>query len=297
LSLTAVLVVLIGVLTAMFFSGWRFQQPAASRDSSASAENWSPPLGPGESVANRAKRLAHDVASLSIASTNRPDPSKVLAEAKDLAGKGKYEEALQRHIWYHNHALEYGPSQAGVRLSFALSSWMDLAGKFPRAREALVDIRDRDKAGFGAGKGDATLFHEVSAINSNLHEDEDTLALFKSVAKQNPELARQCYGVVEDLLVRKGEYELCLGFIPNPEARFNSIRQEKERLAGMSFGNPRLKEFSDGRFVKQTCALIEILVATGHKPEAEKIRDQAVAIMDDPLLTSAVQDAEKKLAK
>ncbi|HSU53314.1 MAG TPA: hypothetical protein VLT36_04575 [Candidatus Dormibacteraeota bacterium] len=65
----------------------------------------------------------------------------------------------------------------------------------------------------------------------------------------------------------------------------------------MSVGNSRLKEFSDGRFVKQTCALIEILVATGHKPEAEKIRDQALTVMDDPLLTSAVQDAEKKLAK
>jgi hypothetical protein len=62
-------------------------------------------------------------------------------------------------------------------------------------------------------------------------------------------------------------------------------------------GNSRLKELHDGRFVKQTSALIEILVATGHKPEAEKIRDQALLIMDNPVLTSAVQDAEKKLAK
>ncbi len=293
--------VLVGAFAVLFLLGWRFQhsdgQQAASGSSSASAEKWSPPLGPGESAANRVKRLANDVASLSIASTNRPDPSKVLTEARDLADKGRYEEALQRHIWYHNHALEYGPSQTGVRLSFALSSWMDLARKFPKARQALVEIRDREKATFADGKGDATLFHEVSAINSNLHEEDDTMTLFKSIVKQDPELARRCYAVVEDLLVRKGDYELCMSFIPNSEARFNSIRQEKERMAQMSFGNSRVKEAFDGRFVKQTCGLIEILVATGHKPEAEKIRDQALLIMDDPLLTAAVQDAEKKLAK
>jgi len=301
LVLASVLVVLAGVFAVLLGFGWRFQRPdglqAASGSSAASAEKWSPPLGPGESAASRVKRLANDVASLSIGSTNRPDPGKVLTEAKDLADKGQYEEALQRHIWYHNHALEYGPSQAGVRLSFALLSWMDLARKFPKARQALVEIRDREKATFADGKGDTTLFHEVSAINNNLHEEEDTMALFKSIVKQDPELARRCYAVVEDLLVRKGEYELCLSFIPNSEARFKSIRQEKERMAQMSFGNSRVKEAFDGRFVKQTCGLIEILMATGHKPEAEKIRDQALLIMDDPLLTSAVQDAEKKVVK
>jgi hypothetical protein len=137
------------------------------------------------------------------------------------------------------------------------------------------------------------VYHTTSAVGTHV---AGTM-IFKSVLKQDSEVARRCYGVVEDLLVRKGEYELCLSFIPNSEARFNTIRQEKERMAQMPFGNSRMKEFYEGHFVKQTCTLIEILVATGHKPEAEKIRDQALLVIGDPLLTSAVQDAEKKLAK
>ena len=48
-------------------------------------------------------------------------------------------------------------------------------------------------------------------------------------------------------------------------------------------------------FVSQVCKLVKILVATGHKSDAEKIRDKAVLVLDDPRLRSAVNDAEKKI--
>jgi hypothetical protein len=41
--------------------------------------------------------------------------------------------------------------------------------------------------------------------------------------------------------------------------------------------------------------LIEALVGTGRKPDAEKVRDQAVAILDNPRLKSAVGDAEVRV--
>jgi len=305
LVLGSALVILVGVFAAMFASGWRFQrleQPlAGAGKSTASAENWSPPLGPGENASSRVRRLAHDLSSLSIASTNRPDPGKVLDEARALAGKGQYEEALQRHIWYHNHALEYDPGQSGVRISFALSYWIELGRKYPKARQALIEIRDRDHRLFADGRGDFALFQEVSAINSNLQTEDDTVALFKSIFKQDPNLARDCYGLAEEVLVRKGEYDLCLGVIPDSEARFNSIRQDRERTARLPRSNPQmgatLQTYSDSHFIQQTRALIEIMVATGRKPEAEKIRSEALAIMEDRRLDSAVADAEKKMTK
>ena len=299
------LVVLLGVFGAMLASGWRFQrldrpadgQRAASGGSSASAEKWSPPLGPGESPGSRVKRLAQDLSSLSLASTNRPDPAKVLAEARDLAGKGRYEEALQRHIWYHNHALEYGPSQAGVRLSFALSAWDELGRKYPKARQALMEVRDRGNREL-AERGNFALFQEVAAINGCLGTEEDTVALFKRLMQQDAKLAQQCYPVVEDLLVQKGDYALCLSCLPNPEARFNAIVQERALTAKLAASNPqlgaRLQQHSDEHFVRQARALVEILVGAGRKPDAEKIQAQAVAELDDPALASAVRDAEGK---
>lgn len=50
-------------------------------------------------------------------------------------------------------------------------------------------------------------------------------------------------------------------------------------------------------FVNRVCLMVDVLVAADHKAEAENIRDQAVVILNDPRLKSAVTDAEQKLAR
>jgi hypothetical protein len=160
--------------------------PALASTGAVSVEDWSPQFAPGE----------------------KPDVQKVLTDARNLASDGRYEEALQRHLWYHNHALEFHPSHAGVRLSFALSYWMELAGRYPKAKQALVEIRDRGTSEFASGGGSFVLFTEVSAINREFGQQDATLALFKSIQSLNPKLARECYPTVEDLLMEKGEYAL-----------------------------------------------------------------------------------------
>lgn len=50
-------------------------------------------------------------------------------------------------------------------------------------------------------------------------------------------------------------------------------------------------------FVNRVCVFVDVLVAAGHKADAEKIRDLAVAMLDDPRLHSAVTDAEQKIKK
>jgi hypothetical protein len=106
----------------------------------ASAETWSSTLAPGE----------------------KPDLQKILSDAKDFMTKGQYEEALQRHIWYHNHALEYDQGQTGVRLSFALSQWVELGRRYPKAKQALIEIRDCDTQKLAGGEGYFNLFRDYA---------------------------------------------------------------------------------------------------------------------------------------
>ena len=54
-------------------------------------------------------------------------------------------------------------------------------------------------------------------------------------------------------------------------------------------------QMATNTFVAQVCTLVEILVATGNKSEAEKIQEQAVAVIDDSRLKSAVENAEQKI--
>ncbi|MGH7968803.1 MAG: hypothetical protein ACREIC_08770 [Limisphaerales bacterium] len=138
---------------------------------------------------------------------------------------------------------------------------------------------------------------ELAAINRELRAEDDTVAVFKGMVRQDFGLASQCYPLAEEVLARKGEYALCLRFMPNSQLRFDAIRQQRDRAATMPVGNLQMKKVFEDRFVGQVRTLLEILVANGRKSEAERIRAQALAIMDDPRIASAVDDAEKEMAK
>jgi tetratricopeptide (TPR) repeat protein len=258
---------------------------------SASAETWSPTLAPGE----------------------KPDFQNIRNEANALMKQGQYEEALQRHIWYFHHALEYEPALSAVRLSFALADWVELGRRYPKAKQALIEIRDAETRTLVEGRGYSDQFQDVACINEYLQADDETYALFKIIRQRDPALARQCYFYAESLLVAKGEYELCLEYMGDPQVRFESSRhswemekqmyhrqeesQNQHAPSGSIPSRPKMAREADKRFVGRIRQLIEILVGANHKADAEKIRDQAVAILDDPRLRSAVSDAEEQVQK
>ena len=232
----------------------------------------------------------------------KPKPYEILQEARGLAQEGRYEEALQRQIWYHNHALEMDPAQTGVRLSFALSYWAELAQRYPKAKDALVDVRDRGTRKFEQGGGGFDLFMEVAAINRELNQRDVTYALFKSTDARDPRLAGQCYFAVEDLLLERADYSLCARFIQSFQQRFEQSRDTRERMFSILDRTPeakrsQLRQQADRSFIKSSRTLVEILVGVERKAEAESIRDQALVVLNVPELQSAVADAEARVEK
>ncbi|HEU6446862.1 MAG TPA: DUF4019 domain-containing protein [Verrucomicrobiae bacterium] len=263
----------------------------------ASLQTWSP--APGEKV----------------------DLQKIYYSAKSLADAGSYEDALQRYLWYFDHSRT-NASQQGVRLSFALSDWIDLGRLYPKARRALIEIRDGDARQFSEGRGDFKLFMEVNSISHYLGDDDVTYSLFKQIEPHDQQLAQQCFPIVESLLAEHGDYQKCLDYIGDPQAAFEKIQKEHQRMkqfeeqdaarreeqrkrfeemakTNSAFAHlpplTELPKFADDNFVKKVRELIEILIATDHKDEAVKIRDEAVNVLDDRWLKSAVEDMEKKI--
>ena len=127
----------------------------------------------------------------------KPDLPQIFAEAQELRARGRYEEALQRHLWLHRHALETDPRYSAVRLSFWLADWTELARRYPKAKEALIEIRDHDTREVAAGRGHFDLFMDVDGINAYLQDEAATLALFQQLEHSDPQLARQCAIVLE----------------------------------------------------------------------------------------------------
>jgi len=124
---------------------------------------------------------------------------KALDEAKRLFKDGDCAGALERHEWFHEHALEFKSGYYGVRLSFALGHWKKLADDYPPALTSLIAVRDRDTQRLLAGTGAPQLLHDVYSINEALEQTDSTLELFRRLEIAHPELARQSFGYVNRL--------------------------------------------------------------------------------------------------
>jgi hypothetical protein len=251
-------------------------------------------------------RLAHLLAVLwwascccTLAAADEPAPGKVLEEARTLARQGKYEEALQKHLWFHENALKHDRAWAGARLSFALNYWIELGNKYPKAREALVAIRDKNTKAISEGNGSFDLFHDVTAINHYLNEQPKTVALFKTVHEKYPDLAKSCYHVAETDLAAQREYQICIRYIPDPLTRFDRIREMRDanlKLAKEE-ADTNLKEYAENSFVEEICRLIDILVGADRKQDAEKVRERALAVRDASAIREAIEKAVQRQKK
>jgi len=241
-------------------------------------------------------------------------------EVKKLTASGQYDDALQRCLAFHD---KY--KTGGGTLVPLLSEWVELGRRYPKAREALTDIRDKAAREFAEGRGYSDLFAEASFINSRLQQDDATYELYKSFQDKDPDLARQCYFYVESTLVAKGDYQTYYDQMDgDAQAKFGSINQmltmqrdNQKRMAEQSQRTAKMiadmnkkngitnaplwsppdtsamiKRSAENGFVTKVRQLIEVLVGTGHKAEAEKIQDEALQVLDDAWLQSAVADAE-----
>jgi tetratricopeptide (TPR) repeat protein len=136
------------------------------------------------------------------------DMQEYLNETERLAKAGKYEEALKRHLWFHDHALEYDDGIAAVRLSFALSDWEELGRKYPPALQAMVSKRDETVTLVKAGQRVRKLFPDIVALNESLGQNSQTVTLFETLAKDHPQLGRELWTYAQEVILKAERFDL-----------------------------------------------------------------------------------------
>ncbi len=226
--------------------------------------------------------------------TQAKDMQEYLSETRDLVRQGKHEEALERFIWFHNHALEYQPAMYGVRLSFALGYWKHLGNIYPPALEAMQKIRGEKTELLKAGKGDFALFHDVLALNRTLGEAEKTLQLFERIHAEQPERAREFWRVAGDVVFKAKRYDLAQEYVGDLGREFGRINAEYEQNKAFyedrRIGGPEFRRYNENRLVEGTLKLIGLALAMEDEKTAEELRQKALALVDDPRLRDATLD-------
>lgn len=236
---------------------------------------------------------APPIAAMTIDESN---PRQVLEDAHHDTVAGRHEEALQKLLWFHRNALRIDSSLSGVRLSFALAFWMNLADVFPPALDMLVATRDDGAERIKSGEGSSELFREVEAISRRLGELSRVYDLFLFLVGEDVELATDCFPYAEQSLSQHEDWDLFMRFVGDlserVRARTGRLEQDLRKAAG--------RKKTDSRLVQRwaairNCAQGHILLLRGlrsqHRTdEASRLRRLMVDIIGNEAIREEMDE-------
>lgn len=222
-----------------------------------------------------------------------PSPTAILHSARDDAQHGRYEDALAKHVWYHENALKIQRSQAGVRLSFALKDWKKLGELYPPALEKLKQTRD--EAGQQAKKGADVFrsFHDFTAINRVLGDERKTVKLFKELDLRDSDETLKVFRVAEPALVRAKEYALCGRYLDPAKQIEGIVRMYRIGKEYEAKHPERPSDFATKNFINESTTLVALLVVNDRKDEAEEAAKAFRQERDDADFRAALDEALK----
>jgi hypothetical protein len=222
----------------------------------------------------------------------KPDPQTILSEAKDDADAGRYENALAKQVWFHENALKIDRSFYGVRLSFALSDWIDLGKSYPPALEKLKSIRDEDDKKIRGDQFSRNLFHDFESINEHLGEEERTRDTFSWLDTNAPNSAKQAFDLAEPSLVKAKKYQLCGKYL-DPDLSFQRMFSFYKELAEDPKSKKDSVDFARKDFSHDSATLVALLVLNARKEEADHIAIEAGKVWSDSNSKALLEKAKK----
>lgn len=142
-------------------------------------------------------------------------------ETTNLIQQKKYEEALLRLRWFWDHILEYERAQYGVRLSFALGIWKQLADVYPPALQELRSLRDKSEQRAAASP---YVFHDLLSLNETLGETPKSIAFFKELMTKSPEQAQKFYRFIDSKMIAAKEFKIAMQYGGSPADRWEKLK-------------------------------------------------------------------------
>ncbi len=223
-----------------------------------------------------------------------PDRQRILDEAESDAAAGRYEDALAKHVWFHQNALKHRPSLYGVRLSFALSAWTNLGAAYPPALAKLKSIRDEAARHVREADSGREAFHDFASISETLQDSSKTKDLFVWLDSHKPGVAKEVFDLAQPALIKAKEYHLCGGYIEAETSfhRILNLYHENKRIAQDPKFGKQLQEFGEKSFANGTATLVALLVLNDRKADADRIAAEALKEWNDAKFRKQMEKAK-----
>ncbi len=231
------------------------------------------------------------------AAGSNPDPDAILKDARAAFVAGRYADALAMQVWFHENALLHQRSFAGVRLSYALSDWADLAEQYPPALARLLAMRDDAAAEPTTERFGSHAMHDLVAINETLGDDENTMEVFDRIEREQPDLVRRtAFIFCRATLLRLRLYDRVLPYL-RPETDLDHLIQvddlQRELARGGHVADDHLLSYAEKSFREQSATLVALLVLGRRDEEARAIASRIRDHRSDDRIEAALAAAMK----
>ena len=218
-----------------------------------------------------------------------------LEEAMDAAHRGEHERALREYRWLHDYALDHDPAFCGVRLSFALAAWVELAEAYPPARDALLRIRDAKTQQLLQGEGSRATFEDVEAINSYLDDQRATYELFRQLREVEPRVADASADLAWESAAAFGDFALARACIDDPSTWLRTwtdgLNADIPFIRADARGPfPELEATTSAMFAERVALLLQVLTNVGEADEAVALRTGVLGAIEDQSVRNLVRE-------
>ncbi|WP_020209105.1 hypothetical protein [Gilvimarinus chinensis] len=204
-----------------------------------------------------------------------------LQKVRSLIEQKEYAQAFALQQKYFDVSRD-ADDQFGVRLSFALGDWAELAEVYPPAMEALRNRIEEHESTLLSGSGDFDTMMEYSAFNELLGEQGATVEVFRAIDERYPEQADSLYIAVKDELFAQQEYQLIYKYLTDPIYAYEQARHRRELdLSHVRTGRIKGDRFhTDKSYSQSVYELLQMAESLGLIEEYNEIKKRHKAYVD-----------------
>lgn len=217
------------------------------------------------------------------------DVWKALTDAQEYAQSGRFEEALERHVWYHENVLKFEPGHAGVRLSFGLSSWVSLGEVYPPALEALRNEQAKSHELFKQDPKNLSNYHDLYSIIFALND----MAAAKDLWSEANAIGIEDFLFESDLeqILQTGDPDWLRDIIGDPKEKLKRHFYQGQSIY-YSMKSTKMSdnhaEYSLRSSAKKIAQLIQAVALIDGDEKAKELQKEAIALMDSPIIENAL---------
>jgi transcription termination factor Rho len=161
-------------------------------------------------------------------------PQDILELAYTQYTKGKYSQSLENYEWFFDNAVQIDTTYIGAKYR-SLKEWYSLAKEYKPAYTALINKKNTLLKSFNKSKNEFLLI-DYAKICHVLNDDEEFIELFKKLEKQYPEITKDIYISIENILIKNEEWKICNDYIKDSMGKYKTLLNKFDELIRISEG-------------------------------------------------------------